>query len=545
MTVQIPDTWIVRKVADAGDVIVGQQKLRDESPFPSHPYLRVANVQDGYLDLEDVLTMPFSDPEKYVLEPGDVLLCEGQSKELVGRAALFEGSSNPILFQNSILRFRAKQDVLPEFALLVFRAYQKSGVFARISKATTGIAHLGLKRLLDLPFPLPPLELQRQLSDLANAVQIQLDLAERSLSAVSRRAARAMAESVDSTILGIHAPTWRGKEAGTSRWPLEPISALVDDAAPIVYGVLKPGPHDPNGIRIIRGQDLQQGHIRTDALRRVGPSVADKYRRSTLAPGDVLLGIIRHTRVAIVPPDLSGANITQGTARIRPGEAVDSRYLAHWMSGQAAQSWLRAHLRGIDMPGLNLRDVRRLPIPVAPLEVQQEIAEHLDNVAHQLALVESASLEASQRLVNLEREALVSLAYGAIAERLLAQLPEASEMTEGAGRLIDEQHGPSRTSASSLDGNRNVAQPEGPQRRAQGSLVDVGSAGAAHVTADELIAALAIAEGSLSPDELFVRLGLAEIGVDSFYLALREVISDGRATIRRVDIDRVEIGLQS
>ncbi|GAA5211739.1 restriction endonuclease subunit S [Streptomyces thinghirensis] len=109
--------------------------------------------------------MPFEENEyqHYLLKSGDVLINEGQSPELVGRAAIFRDDVQGACFQNSLIRFRASNLVLPEYALLIFRHYLHSGEFKKIARWTTNIAHLSLKRFAAMPFPLPPLSEQKQI----------------------------------------------------------------------------------------------------------------------------------------------------------------------------------------------------------------------------------------------------------------------------------------------------------------------------------------------------------------------------------------------
>ena len=79
------------------------------------PYLRVANVYENRIDTSDVLTMHFDDEkfDIYRLEPGDILLNEGQSPDLVGRPAMYRGEIADVCFQNTLIRFRASSRVGP------------------------------------------------------------------------------------------------------------------------------------------------------------------------------------------------------------------------------------------------------------------------------------------------------------------------------------------------------------------------------------------------------------------------------------------------
>src|SRR5262249_30997925 len=83
-------------------------------------------------------------------------LNEGQSPELVGRPAIYRGEVPGACFQNTLIRFRSGGDVIPEYALLVFRHYVHAGVFRQVARWSTNIAHLGLERFRALPFPMPP-----------------------------------------------------------------------------------------------------------------------------------------------------------------------------------------------------------------------------------------------------------------------------------------------------------------------------------------------------------------------------------------------------
>ncbi|BBG00862.1 hypothetical protein Pdca_20710 [Pseudonocardia autotrophica] len=126
------------------------------------PYLRVANVFEDRIDLGDVKSMNFP-PEtfaRFELKPGDVLLNEGQSPEYLGRPAMYRGEPGKYAFTNSLLRFRAGPDVLPEWALLVFRRHMHAGRFVKEVRITTNIAHLSATRFKSVEFPIPTLETQ-------------------------------------------------------------------------------------------------------------------------------------------------------------------------------------------------------------------------------------------------------------------------------------------------------------------------------------------------------------------------------------------------
>lgn len=140
-----PSHWTVQPASEAGGVQLGQPrhpKFRHGSNV--RPYLRVANVFDGWIDFADVEKMHFpeSELEKFELLPGDILLNEGQSTELVGRSAIYRGEIPGCCFQKTLIRFRCKPGLLPEFAHAFFQHCLYTGQFASMVVQTTSMAHL-------------------------------------------------------------------------------------------------------------------------------------------------------------------------------------------------------------------------------------------------------------------------------------------------------------------------------------------------------------------------------------------------------------------
>jgi type I restriction enzyme, S subunit len=151
--------WEMKRVDEQGSVLAGKA-LAANAPGPQRPYLRTKNVLDGAIDLSDVLTMPMTDAEftRFEILDGDVLLNEGQSLELVGRASIYRGEfGQRCAMQNALLRFRAFPSTSAEFAAQYFRQCQKDGTFANVATKTTSVAHLGSSRFsaLELAWPSP------------------------------------------------------------------------------------------------------------------------------------------------------------------------------------------------------------------------------------------------------------------------------------------------------------------------------------------------------------------------------------------------------
>ena len=179
----------------------------------------------------------------------------------------------------------------------------------------------------------------------------------------------------ESTPTGTTAELPTRAEAGElpTGWTRATIEELAEPGVAVSYGIVKPGPEVPGGVPYVRQQDIVDGTVLIDQLAHTSTELAYKHQRTALQKGDVLLCIIRNLRVAIVPPGLNGANITQGMVRIRPGNRVLAEYLMYYLSAPYMQRRMRAQYVGLAMPRINVRDARELSVDLPPLDEQHEI----------------------------------------------------------------------------------------------------------------------------------------------------------------------------
>jgi type I restriction enzyme S subunit len=156
---------------------------------------------------------------------------------------------------------------------------------------------------------------------------------------------------------------------------------VVDPKRPVTYGIVQPGPRYEGGVPIIRGQDYSSGEVDSSSLYYVHPSVASPYKRATVKGGDVLLSIVGYVGLtAQVPESLTGANLTQTTARIAIQSNLESRYFLHYFRGNRFRQEICRYTKGSAQPGLNLGDVEVFKVDYPPLPEQRRIAEILDTL---------------------------------------------------------------------------------------------------------------------------------------------------------------------
>ena len=148
------------------------------------PYVAVANVQDGYLDLRNLKSIEATEAEirKYSLKKNDLLLTEGGDPDKLGRGALWSGQEHPVIHQNHIFRVRMDPSVMnPEFLSQHVRSQEAKNYFLRSAKQTTGIASINMSQLKMLPVPVPPIAVQQEFAARVETINAQRALVERAL----------------------------------------------------------------------------------------------------------------------------------------------------------------------------------------------------------------------------------------------------------------------------------------------------------------------------------------------------------------------------
>jgi type I restriction enzyme S subunit len=382
---ELPPGWAETRLDELADVRLGRQRSpKNHTGARMRPYLRAANITWKGLDLKDVKDMNFSEHESdvYELLPGDVLVAEASgSASEVGKPAIWRGAIDGCCFQNTLVRVRSRGHV-PEYLRYFLLGEARSG---RLGQAAPGVGihHIGATRLSAWKVAVPPLNEQRRIVAAIEEQFSRLDAAEESLRTAAMKLGVLRRASLGAAFAG--------------KWPLVKLAELTDSQRPICYGILKPKTTGDLTVPYVEVRSIRNGFIDVASLHRTTETLHQEFRRSELRSGDVVLAIRgSFDRAAVVPASLAGANVSRDVARIAPTDALDSQYLAHLLESPVAFSYFARAARGVAVRGVNIGDLRTMPIPAPPVEEQRLIAAEVDR---QLSLIGamSVAIEAARR----------------------------------------------------------------------------------------------------------------------------------------------------
>ena len=164
----IPEEWSVRSLVDVAEIRTGIAKNSNISvidPVLVH-YLRVANVQDGFLDLSEMSKIQVSrnDLTRYAVLPGDMLMNEGGDLDKLARGSIWRGEFSPCVHQNHVFVVRCGSTLSPEFLSVWTGTAPARRYFLLAGKQTTNLASINKTALGRLPVAVPSYPEQRAIA---------------------------------------------------------------------------------------------------------------------------------------------------------------------------------------------------------------------------------------------------------------------------------------------------------------------------------------------------------------------------------------------
>ncbi|MDQ5769469.1 restriction endonuclease subunit S [Thiothrix subterranea] len=163
----LPAHWQLRRLKDVSTMQTGVTLGKDyDGETDERPYLRVANVQDGHLALDDVKTikLPPNLIRRYELQDGDVLMNEGGDLDKLGRGHVWHNEIPGCLHQNHVFALRCfPHKLLPDYLTLLTSSTHGRAYFEIMGKKTTNLASINSTKVNLFPVPLPPVTEQAEI----------------------------------------------------------------------------------------------------------------------------------------------------------------------------------------------------------------------------------------------------------------------------------------------------------------------------------------------------------------------------------------------
>jgi type I restriction enzyme S subunit len=172
----------------------------------------------------------------------------------------------------------------------------------------------------------------------------------------------------------------------------KPLIDIIVEGAGLSYGIVQPGEDVGTGVGIIRPIDIKDGEISYDDIKRVPPHIEEPYKRTRLSGNEILITVRGSTGdTALTDERCQGMNVTRGIAVIRQNDEIVNRvYLNQYLRSEQSQKYIQQNTKGATLKQLNLSALKKMLIPLPPLELQNKFADIVAKIEEQKALVKKA-----------------------------------------------------------------------------------------------------------------------------------------------------------
>jgi Restriction endonuclease S subunits len=369
------EEWKTVPLASVAEVRTGMSKSSQRKCVDpvQMPYLRVANVQDGHLDLSEVKTIAVerSEATRHLLCDGDVLLTEGGDFDKLGRGTVWKSEIPNCLHQNHIFAVRTHKEVLiPEFlSVLTCSGYGKS-YFLKCSKQSTNLASINSSQLRAFPVLLPSIDEQRAIVEVLSAWDRAIDCAMQLYSVMLRRKQGLMQE--------ILTGQRRHEEYSNSVWVQKRLGDLFVERH-------ETGRSDLPLLSITN----KEGIVPRDTVERRDTSNEDKSKYLRICKGDIGYNTMRMWQGVSAMASIEGI-ISPAYTVCKPLEGVDGHFMEHLFKLPRMIHLFFRYSQGLvdDTLSLKFEAFSKIEVTIPSLDEQKYIACVLDACNQELELLE-------------------------------------------------------------------------------------------------------------------------------------------------------------
>ncbi|WP_181126456.1 restriction endonuclease subunit S [Xanthomonas arboricola] len=377
----------LRELASIRSGIAKNSKATVSDPIRVH-YLRVANVQDGFLDLTDMSCIEVSrgDINRFSVLPGDVLMNEGGDLDKLGRGSIWRGEFQPCIHQNHVFVVRCGSSISPEYLTIWSSGATARRYFLVAGKQTTNLASINKKSLGELPVVLPSQNEQCAISTALSDVDTLLEGLDR---LIAKK--RDIKQSAMQQLL-----TGQSRLPGFSgEWNVK----LLGDVAEVKTGpfgsLLHERDYVSDGVPIITVEHLGEFGVEHVNLPMVSEADCKRLNAYSLHVGDIVFSRVGSVdRNALIRKLEDGWLFSGRLLRVRPNEScINSMFLSYQFHSEKFKLAVRTVAVGQTMASLNTRILNGIQVNLPSISEQTAIATILSDMDAEITVLETRRIK--------------------------------------------------------------------------------------------------------------------------------------------------------
>lgn len=450
---ELPPGWVWTDTGTVTEVQGGIQKQPKRRPAVHHyPFLRVANVMRGRLDLREVHEIELFDGEleKFRLRVGDLLVVEGNgSPDQIGRAARWHGDIEDCVHQNHLIRVRPSAAVNSKYLTYYWNASRTTEYLRSVASSTSGLYVLTAAKVRNVSIPLPPLAEQRRIVAI---IEEQFSCLDAGVAALGR--ARQNLDRARTAVLEQLA--WADMDGSRQELAL---GSLIEEARTGLDRGRVRQRMQPPGYGYVKMAEVRDGMVDLSAISYVDAS-PDEVAVGELRDGDILFNnrnsreLVGKSGLVVSPP--SGTLYNNNLVRLRTGKAILPKFMALQLCSPTVLRQLdRMKSATTNVAAIYTRDLLTLRLNTPSLTTQRMALEAAENRLAAIGDVRSALAVSEQRAMRLRSSLLAAAFSGQLVAQDLTDEPASVLLeriaSERAASNGDKSTRPRKLSAQSKE----------------------------------------------------------------------------------------------
>ena len=376
----IPEQWDVSTVGQEFEVKLGKMLDAERNIGTPKPYLGNKAVQWDRIDVSDLPTVPMSrvDIEKYRLQPGDLLVCEGGE---VGRCAIWDAPVEECYYQKALHRLRPRRGFDPRVMAALLRSWSDGGLLSNYVTQTS-IAHLPREKFMEVPMPVPSAAEQRAIA----AALSDMDALLAGLDQLIAKKRDLKQAAMQQLLTGqTRLPGFQGE------WAVKRLGDLADVKTGPFGSSLHESDYVPDGTPIITVEHLGKFGVEHFNLPMVSEPDRRRLQVYSLDPGDIVFSRVGSVdRNALIRPSEAGWLFSGRLLRVRSDRRqAYAPFLSYQFHSNPFKVMVRSVAVGQTMASLNTQILKRIKVTLPSLEEQIAIAAILSDMDTELNTLEA------------------------------------------------------------------------------------------------------------------------------------------------------------
>jgi type I restriction enzyme, S subunit len=425
---KLPKGWEIVSLAKVAKIQTGLAKgKKDQKNVVSLPYLRVANVQDGYLDLSEIkeIEVDFSQVNRYLLQNEDILLTEGGDFDKLGRGGIWHCQINPCLHQNHVFAVRVnRENLIPYFFAQQVSSFYGKAYFLSCAKQTTNLASINSTQLKEFPVLLPPLLEQCRIAEVLGVWDESIDLVERLIGRVRSRKQGLMQQLLTGK-KRFNEFDLKSSFSIRSSYFESKLGELPDDwnivnLPDVLYFQEGPGVQNhqftQSGVKLLNGSNIQKAELILDNTSRYidEDEAYGKYKHFLVDAGDLVIassGISVdkfEDKIAFVAEKDLPLCMNTSTIRFKVKDKmqVNLAYFKYFMMTALFKDQIRRQITGSAQLNFGPTHLNLTLLVLPPLPEQEKIAAVLSAADEEISTLEKQLAAYKQQKLGLMQQLL-------------------------------------------------------------------------------------------------------------------------------------------